>query len=601
MTATIRKLTVFTIVIFIGCIFLGFLNGCAEKQKEEQVGCKNIPFISVHALHPTSTEIHDSLMGKFIVGKKKVNLKPPVNWNQDPYNDRSWRFWLHSLVFLEPLLQYYSSTGDKNAFEHAVALSLDWIDKNKIGTRGISEFAWYDMAVGARAAYLGFILKAGVCHGLLNPKQNSVLTEAALNHGRWLADSRNYKSGHNHGLYEDAGLLILARQCPDLPNAHSWAKIASRRFQATVKKTVQWQEGIHLEHSPAYHFVVTNLINRFCSSLRVGGKKLSKLAKKMKLEARWFVMPDGLYPQVGDTDLVAPPRRVFKEQSSASDFSFFPKTGAAIYKSDQSYLMYTAWYHSAAHKHSDELSFVWEESRRRIIIDSGKYGYYYNEPGRKFAESARAHNTLVIGNDFTWRGKKPYGSGLLDAKKQAGWFAVLGHNPLLKKPLQHHRTLLYKPGFALLILDEVNGAARDTLVTRRLHFAPGFSIKNRNGNLVARDPVGLVWLLGSGKITKSNIIRGRKESPIQGFTFPANRVWQKNSVLEMVTTGDQEFIVYALVLDRGESNPPTFVTRSINGVAVIELSYGTSHTIINFARNDDRIDKLTIQQSTVSR
>lgn len=576
------------------------LCACEGNHKNRPVSTETqgqrSTFLSVNAIHPKSSEIEQSLEGKFIVDHRPVTLKPPVDWKQDPYKDRSWRFWLHSLVFLEPLLQHYSSSGDVKSFKQAVALCLDWINANKHGTKGISKFAWYDMAVGSRAAYLGYIIREGSRNKLLSPEQRSTLVQSAITHGRWLADDKHYKAGHNHGLYEDAGLLILAQQCPELPGAKSWAEIASRRFLATTKKTVQWDEAMHLEHSPAYHFVITNLLSRFSSELHVGGDDLADLVQRMKQRGPWLVMPDGLYPQVGDTDLVAPPKWVLKETTPKTNFAFLPKSGAAIYKSDKSYLLFTCWYHSSGHKHSDELSFVWEEAGRRILIDTGRYGYYYKEPGRIFAESARAHNTLLVGEDFSWRGNEAYGSGLLDSEEQGDWYAILGYNPLFKKPLQHHRTLLYKPGYALIVVDEVEGAKPDDSITRLFHFAPKFQITTQEDNrFLAQDDKGKVWLLDSGQSTDAKIIRGQKDPVIQGYTFPGNRKWQENSVLKLTSSNSNQPLVFAMLLDDHKKGQAKLKTKVQGKVLTIYMTKGGHGTVIELDRTGDHINKLSIK------
>jgi len=75
--------------------------------------------------------------------------------------------------------------------------------------------------------------------------------------------------------------------------------------------------------------------------------------------------------------------------------------------------MLAAGFHSATHKQADDLTFVWHESGRPFIVDAGRYGYYYDEPGRRYCESTRAHNTVEIdGRSTSMRPSDAFGSAL---------------------------------------------------------------------------------------------------------------------------------------------------------------------------------------------
>ena len=55
-----------------------------------------------------------------------------------------------------------------------------------------------------------------------------------------------------------------------------------------------------------------------------------------------------------------------------------PRVGVAAVAAEGERLVAHAWYHGLGHKHSDELSFVWFARGARLLVDAGRYGYYYD-------------------------------------------------------------------------------------------------------------------------------------------------------------------------------------------------------------------------------
>lgn len=483
-------------------------------------------FISLHAGPVTETEVEKARGGTFTIFERQVKLAVPIDWKADPFSDRSWRFWLHTLVMLEPLLQDYAESDNLESLRTAAFISLDWIDRNSVGEPGISEFAWYDMAVAYRAAYFAYLARALAHESALSATQRGSIAQAAVTHAEWLYDNAHYKKKHNHGLFEDAGLLVTAELLAHQPRAGQWKERGRMRFSGTVRATFDAQSGLHLEHSPAYHGMLTSLVDKLEATVGFGQYRLVPSVAQMKHAAGWLMMPDGNYPQLGDTHLDPVEDWVSAAaRQLGPGVGFFDSAGLAVHRSEGSYLAFVAWYHSQAHKHADELSFVWEAEGRPVIIDSGLYGYYYAEPGRQYAESSPAHNTVTFGRPFTRRDRRPFGSGMRDAKTVGDWTAFLADNPMLSDSGVHHaRTLLYKPDHWLILVDDATGA-RCPEATQYLHFDSSFRCNQPSLKpIVLEDESGRVTVHVSPRAKKTLIVRGQK-SPMQGFTFPHVRDW----------------------------------------------------------------------------
>jgi hypothetical protein len=200
-------------------------------------------------------------------------------------------------------------------------------------------------------------------------------------------------------------------------------------------------------------------------------------------------------------------------------------TGQAFVREGGSYLAVGAACHGPAHKHADDTGFLLIENNQVVLGDAGRWGYYEDEPDRAYARSAAAHNVLTVdGHDFEWRGAEPYGSGIEAADEDRGWYTIVVRNPLLaRQGVEHRRVLSYRPGEALVVLDEMRSTEQHEY-TRHLHFGPGL-------NAVAGDGEGRIELTGKGigatveelgDIAQLSLHRGA-EDPLLGWTYPGDR------------------------------------------------------------------------------
>jgi hypothetical protein len=525
----------------------------------------------------------------FEVMGRKYRLVLPIDWTQDPIGSSTWRYEFHTLHFLAPLLRAWSDHGSRESLQAAFAIGLDWVRSNPRGGPRTDEFAWYDSGVGHRVGVLAYLLRAAAAADAVSEPEASEMLESLLAHGSFLADERNY-TPDNHGLYQDEGLLLLCQRLPFLPRVAEWRALAWRRFITTLRRTVSRVDCVGLEHSPTYHFVLLRLVRRAASRPDPEcGDELRRLAAGMEDAAAWFVGPDGTLPEVGDTDQVPAPPPTAEAAQAKSGLAAFLDAGYAAMRKRGSYLLVSGAYHSGTHKHADELSFVLFEKGVRIVGDSGRYGQYETEPGRRYARSSRAHNVLLVdGRDFTWRGQVPYGSGLRWAAGDSGWYAVEGVNPLLEPlDVRHRRLFLYRPAAALVIVDEVRSEMPRTY-QRVLHFGATIEL-HRHGTgfeLSAEGVRGYVSDWGT-QPTESRIVRGQSEPELQGWTFPADRDWVKAATLELASEATDA--LYATVVSLTEEPATIRDVRVDNAGTSIELALPGSQFELDCLRAPDRL------------
>jgi hypothetical protein len=463
------------------------------------------------------------LGGRFYVFGREAQLSPMIDWLQDPHGSRTWRYELHTLTWLKEALSRYAVGGDVETLAVARDVVIDWARAHLRSQEEQSEFAWYDMAVGLRAPYVGYVLCACWVEEMLSNEDAELLLETAGLHGAFLANGDNYATANNHGLFQDEGLYLLARQLPTLPAASAWRELALTRMKATLGATVSFEDGAHLEHSPAYQLAILDLVARLTTNVSEL-PELSPLLMRMRRTAAWQTTPAGRMVMLGDTDDLPTPQWAREAASGLRGMRVLVEAGQAFVREGDSYLAVSAAHHGAAHKHSDDTGFVLVEGGRVLLSDAGRWGYYEEEPDRLYARSAAAHNVLTVdGRDFDWRGIEPYGSGIEAAGDGDGWYVIVMRNPLLaRQGVDHRRILLYRPAEALIVIDDVRSAEEHEYV-RHFHLGPEICAEHGSRGEIAFTGGGIAGTLidhtGESEIS---LTRGRDE-PRLGWAYPGDR------------------------------------------------------------------------------
>jgi hypothetical protein len=486
---------------------------------------------------------------RFYVYGSEALLAPPIDWLQDPQESRSWRYELHTLTWLKEALARHAVGGDVEMLAVARDVVVDWARAHRQQAAEQSEFAWYDMAIGLRAPYVAYTLRACLAGQMLDDENAELLLEIAERHGAELADGGNYAAGHNHGLFQDEGLYLLARLLPVLPAAPAWRELALRRIKATLEQTISFADGAHLEHSPAYQLAMVDLLARLAPN--VGElPELGPLLDRMRRTAAWQTTPLGRMAQLGDTDDLPAPRWARQAADEVRGLNLLPEAGQAFVREGGSYLAVAAAYHGRAHKHADEGGFVLVEDGRVVLGDSGRWGYYEDEPDRLYARSAAAHNVLTVDErDFEWRAAEPYGSGLEVAGEGDGWYVVVVRNPLLgRQGVLHRRGFFYRPGRALVVIERLQSERQHTY-DRHFHFGPELELDLEGGSRITfagGDMAGALIELTEG--SELNLTHGH-EQPHLGWTYPGDRQRTEIWTARLRSFGGDATLITAISMD----------------------------------------------------
>ena len=384
-------------------------------------------------------------------------LVPPINWSRLQTIDRSWNYHLNSWHPLHAVLKRHSQTSQREYLTFALEVAADWVHQHPYSRDqtldGVEDFAWYDMAVGRRIPQLSYIIDAACRDGSININRLDKLWISLLSHFDYLSDDRNIKFHNNHGFYQALGQFFAAIRFFNFERLAVFRLQSIERLMSMIDRHFS-SEGVHLEHSPEYHYSVLRAISTLTETgILEEIPSLSKQLGNMRESMAWMIMPSRKIVNFGDSDRIDFSRRRAllggmdlldhaitggaSGEATPQHLAAFPEAGLAVVKSDwadgedfpeAAYLAQTGAFHSRVHKQADDLSFVWYDRGADILIDAGRYGYlgrtkkgselwnqgfWYSDPKRVYVESTRAHNTVEIdGRSFDRKRSKPYGSAL---------------------------------------------------------------------------------------------------------------------------------------------------------------------------------------------
>ncbi len=526
-----------------------------------------VPYEAVSRRVWSARDQANAMRGRYVVlsASKPVKIRPPADWSFDPIDSRRFRSEYFALNYLDTLFYIYSVSdlydraAKVRALERARALALDFIRQNPFGGRGVDERAWGNKTAGDRVGYLGYLTRALACEGMLRGSQARVLLDSLAFHGKFLSRPTVY-SPSNHGLFIDLGLGLLARYAPFLTNAKRWDLLSQNRFRETLLRRVFPSEGIWLEHSPSYQFLILSTLDVFVRATRPEDPLLESLLARMRAAGSAFVMPDGRIPQFGDSYLDFAPASASPEPGldalmeplRTDGLTVFPRSGYAMVRNaaSSSYLAIASSFHNRSHKHADDLSFELFEDGQRIVNDTG---LYEKDTGRytDFQRSSQAHSTLTVDGRSFGQKDPPYGSGLIaTGGGVSSWFGVLAKNPRTERQgVVHERLFLYRPTDALIVVDRITTRKRHDY-DRRFQLGPNLTVTPREGAL------GLAAPGFSGEISddtslsgsRSRRVRGNRRT-LEGFNFPFFRTREPRWTIDFQSSGRSSVHATTISLD----------------------------------------------------
>ena len=199
-----------------------------------------------------------------------------------------------------------------------------------------------------------------------------------------------------------------------------------------------------------------------------------------------------------------------------------PDTGYLVFRHDRDQLLFDAGPlcppHLPPHAHADALSFVLWADEQPLVVDPGSYAY--SGEGRDRFRSTAAHNTVEVDArdqcEFWGDFRAAHLPNVAPAHVMRQGELVVAtsrHDGYrrLSEPVEHERSIVWWPGWGVVVLDRLLGEGRHD-VSSRLHCAPEAT------------PVG-PGRLGPFELTALGVadpaVRDGLHSPYLGSSLPA--------------------------------------------------------------------------------
>lgn len=431
---------------------------------------------------------------------ERVPFSLPFDWNADPLRDTNWMFLVSSWRVMDTAIVRYFETRDRALLEEIRDVALDWAAYHRRNKP--NRFTWYNMAVGIRALRIAFLLDRSK-RGELAP--HPAIIELAHQHVRRLMDEPKVAI-NNHGIFQMTGLLALSSLTE---NPREVVSFAERKLGQIIEHAFT-KDGISKEHSPAYHRFVHKSFAKF-RPLYVNLPGLQKILRLAAGNEKWLTLPRGHFAAIGDTDNdtrgeILPnvqPNDIVHADGRPVAVKFFKDAGYVICRSlpgavEEFALFVTGSYFSLAHKHADDLSFVYESRGEPIFVDGGKFSYDYSDD-RKYFLSARSHSTVSVDEvDFAPDQLLRKGSSIKSVSLDKDYVQIVGW---LTRPklFSQRREIWFAPFKAIEVRDSLRAGTPRTFRST-LKFAPGIHLSlTGDGGALALTPHRQRLVIGANR------------------------------------------------------------------------------------------------------
>ncbi|MEC1235262.1 heparinase II/III family protein, partial [Bacillus paralicheniformis] len=185
-----------------------------------------------------------------------TTYKEKIDWKGD--QSRSYLRLIHANSFLGCLLEAYIFKNDDIYLYKAFDLIEDWIENNDyIDTA--NTMGWHDETTALRLQYwLKFYIYA---KNKMNQDRVERLKNKMWETAELLSDDSFHSTNTNHGMFQDISLLQFASffMFEDDEKCREFIEVSIERLK-NYFEYIFTVEGVHKEHSPAYHLLVVSQI-----------------------------------------------------------------------------------------------------------------------------------------------------------------------------------------------------------------------------------------------------------------------------------------------------------------------------------------------------
>lgn len=502
-----------------------------------------------------------SVKNQELVGwRPRVDLEPwpipePINWREDPFGDRNWFAQFHGWRMMDPYLRAFKVAGDASNLSRIVPWMTAWPDFRK--TAPPQEQKTLGALGGMRVTRLALLLDGYRSGALeLSGDERDVLYALAEEDAAWLMTPGNIAL-MNHAYFQVFGLELIGRVLHGEPWADRARDVALETFGRLISAQFT-DEGVHVENSPCYHFYALDQIKRAGAMENFSSPELNVLLGRAWDVLPWLSFPDGQYADIGDCTGKGQPLRDAADNTVWLDDTYFGvapfwRSGYGIVRTlpevpiDQSsMLLVVGTSMSHTHSHADKLSLELFEFGKRILVDTGKYGYTRDNM-RSYVESAVAHNTVGLTTHPVRRADVTLGgTRLSEPRIEEGAFMLGGTVDWSTRhyAFRHERQLTYRPGQSMVIQDTLSSDQWQQYASR-LHFDRSLEVK-LDGRVLTADIEGhemrVELVDGDGQVS---LHRGEHD-PVMGWQSVGYLKMEPTTMVEAICPGQNRTITWLI-------------------------------------------------------
>ena len=341
----------------------------------------------------------------------------PVDWRLEGETNVT-VILMHSFRFLDDLYISYVNTGSETAKDTIIQYMCDYLDYGDERTQDIY-YAWNDDSVARRVyrlAYWTYHFQEDIPADYLSRMTEELAYQAEL-----LTDPDFYNWNHNHGMYQDLGLIAYALFWAEDETRSEYLQLAMERSEGYFDY-VFTEEGVHKEHSPQYGYDIAQCLLIYGKAYEefspAFAEKCVEIYEGCGDYFAVIAMPDWRIPSLGDSPYFSldegrwtdnPWYQYVASGGAAGEEPpcnyVFPESGYAVMRSswegspeDATYLLFAAATYSSAHKHSDDLGFILYHGGD-LFVEAGKKDYDYTDEQTSYTYSNYGHNVMLVNGE----------------------------------------------------------------------------------------------------------------------------------------------------------------------------------------------------------
>ncbi len=514
-------------------------------------------------------------------GRPQYRLPTNPDWSATGDGTANWAFQYNALTWLDVLRREGARRGDRAMLRRYAVLLEDW---SRTDTKAVP-YAWLGMSQGMRAIAFACAVKQLGAPGWLVSEMRE--------HGRYLAQAKNYVRVGNYAMHQNDGLMVLGYVLDDM----AWQRMALQRNAAYFAGALD-AEGVTTEGSVGYGRNNLKWMQDAVAYVTLSGQRLPASMRRVDRMATFLAhasTPDGRYEMLGDTLYGSDTRyagdilkgSIGEYAQSGGHRGPRPDKTLAVFKvgylfnrsgwgtvrpmaAETSYsLRFGRARSESVHAHQDAGSLTMYAHGSQLLWDQGLYEYY-GGPMRTYVQSAAAHNRVTVAGVVP---SLTASSPLVTVSDTAR--STLATVQIRDLPgVSWTRTVLYsKRGRYLVVRDDL-ASSKPRTYTQRWHLAADRTVRrSRAGSVEAVHTGGLgadVDVYYSGRTPVLSVVKGRTRGGLMGWR--SLDIGQRTAVpvIEAVRTGKAVTYLTVIIPRRAGA------TSASSGIRAARVSAGTS-------------------------